>query len=811
MSSAADPTVAKSVANGRSATLFLARVAACALLVAAAVVVWFEPRMTGDTYMVLAGGRDVLDGKLGEPDDWAATTNGRVWMNQNWGTSVLFFVTYDYAGEHGLLVLKAVLIGLVIAGSLLAARQIGAPLDASMIVVAAMLLAQRYYIDLRPNLVGLAGVSVLMWLVFRSAGRVKQIWWAVGWVTVWSHMHGSYVFAILMLALWSVCDFALARWRRAPKNELIARVHGFAAVAATMILAVVTSPYGLRNVTQPFNSMGGEEGRLWRTIYEWQPIFSNRPLPLGSPRELFLALGLLAGAAVSWVLYQRYYRRPAFEGFAPPRRLMVTFSALLFGIAFTMAANASRLIPIALLVAAPLVSLAIGWLLRVRGLALLTAVSVPCCVLLSFALDDAFAWLAERKLTPEWTWAKSESVQDWLVASRLSWPLVAVFMAVLPFAVYAIALKYRPPATKLRGRKSQKKRAPAIAPAPSAVAMLVLLVALGVALWPPASYQAWWYAADNPYVRSTSVFGRMVKEHEFPVDAMTFVEANGIKGNAFNDWRWEGYIHWRCPEVKVYAGGRARQVYDIDTYRSFNRLERGPTLAGAAEEGMYLAILSRREQLLAWQSSYIDGARWVPIFFDGYTWVLVHRNHPQAERLIEGARTGKLVYPSDAIARHSRAACLISPVVAESGTQIAKAVKSANSIRPLPRTYGFVGQSTLSARVKFGWSIPYLEQEARRLEQMDYHQPYGFELLESRATMAKILATLYRLQRSEDEARIWSQRQQRLELLMKAVMDRTAEPEVAPLPPVTKRVLAAQIEDAKAGVVNGRRPVGSTN
>ena len=137
----------------------------------AIVTVWSVPRPTGDLYVGLAAGRDIVDGKMGKLDDWAFTnetraikvdgkilpgvsilsdntvdfdkevlpkgkpvpdvkvtpdgkillngkvvpqdrivTQGRVWINQNWGTNLLYWVSYELGDETGLLVLKLLLI-----------------------------------------------------------------------------------------------------------------------------------------------------------------------------------------------------------------------------------------------------------------------------------------------------------------------------------------------------------------------------------------------------------------------------------------------------------------------------------------------------------------------------------------------------------------------------------------------------------------------------------------------------------------------------------------------------------------------------
>jgi len=62
-----------------------------ALSVAAVLASWAGSESGGDLFMSLSGGRDVVQGKLGAPDDWAFTTGVRVWINQNWLSHLLIY------------------------------------------------------------------------------------------------------------------------------------------------------------------------------------------------------------------------------------------------------------------------------------------------------------------------------------------------------------------------------------------------------------------------------------------------------------------------------------------------------------------------------------------------------------------------------------------------------------------------------------------------------------------------------------------------------------------------------------------------
>ncbi len=97
----AEPAGAIAAEPAESSMFRMAQVVVGAL--AAAVLigsVWLVPRPIGDMYVALAGGRDALAGKLGTPDTWSfmnidpATGRNQVWINQNWGTHVVYYLTY---------------------------------------------------------------------------------------------------------------------------------------------------------------------------------------------------------------------------------------------------------------------------------------------------------------------------------------------------------------------------------------------------------------------------------------------------------------------------------------------------------------------------------------------------------------------------------------------------------------------------------------------------------------------------------------------------------------------------------------------
>ncbi len=362
--------------------------------------VWAEPRPIDDLFIALAGGRDVMAGRLGAPDDWSYTTEGRVWLNQNWGSHVLFYATNAAAGPTGLLALKAVLLGLATALLAATARARGAGWPEAMLVAAVTFAASRSYIDLRPSLVGLVLTSALLAVLTRAAARPAWLAVAVALIGVWANAHGSFIFGLTLLAVWTLAVGVADRRALVP---------GLGALAAAVALAAFANPFGIENLTHPF-VVGTSEA--WQSVAEWVPLFTSEVTAFGSRWEfctvvavfLLLVLGRLA-----------FGRRDAaavdasgvpLDASGDPRtaRGLAFFDVVMLIAVAAMAVRARRFVPLALVVlAAPLATqlawwqrrLGTAWLVRIAavGLAVAAAIAAPPVARRYAAANPVFAGL----------------------------------------------------------------------------------------------------------------------------------------------------------------------------------------------------------------------------------------------------------------------------------------------------------------------------------------------------------------------------------------------------------------------------------
>ena len=610
------------------------------------------PVPTGDLFVALAGGRDVLAGRLGEGDDWSFATAGRVWVNQNWGSGLLFYAVHAVAGEGGLVALKLLLTLAVLAAMTVLARSTGAGWAAALLAAALGLWTARQFPELRPNLLTLLFAPLLLVLLRASPRRLWLLVAAAALLGLWANAHGGFMLGLLLLAFWAVARLVTAARYRGVVAAMRIGWPAIAACVAGVLLSGVASPFGWTNLT--FSLRLAEPA--WRTVREWAPMTLARNELFGSPWE-FIAVAIVA-----------------------------------------LAASSVRLVP------------------GLRGAA---------------GSDGASAAVAIFDLA---------TVVTVTVMAVSAWRFVGVALVVL--APLAAPLVER-----------------ALQPSRRTVPTIIAALVFGTMVAPVAGRLVRHYRVDNPRFAGEAAFERLFQLDTFPAGAAQFLAANGVEGRAFNEWRWEGYLRWIAPRVRLFVGGRGHQVYDWSTVERCAAMPASakPTVeltsvgADLAVVPMHLTYDPRVERL-----ALKDGARWLIVYYDGRDAVLVDADAPAQRSLVDRARAGNLRYPSPAIAAVSRALSLACPA---SGTAAADHFEAFTSAaREMPTIGVYWVLSALERRGEIGNDrlLAFLEQEQSRLAPLDHHRAGGVELLKAKWAVAWQLSERYAVAgRSADAAR-WS-------------------------------------------------------
>ena len=609
------------------------------VLLTVLVTVWAAPRLMPDTFMGLAGGRDVFDGKLGKPDDWSFMNAGRIWLHQNWGFDALMYAAFRAGGDAGLLAFKALMILAIAGASLAAARARGSGWTSALLVTAAALAGARLDFELRANLGTYLMLCLMLLVVYGSARRPCLIWVSVPLIAAWSNLHGGFTVGLALLGLWIAAGAVEQLRREGIRAALRWAWQPAAAAVASAAAVAVFNPYGPANLTHPFTVLGSSE---WRKIQEWRPASFETP---GASASLW-ALTILAGTVVVIALWRGPGKKGQDHGNAGPPSV-VLFDTAVFVLLVAMAASAVRFLPVALI-----------------GLAPLAAAQVE------FALAHVRSWV------------------------------------------------------------------------PSAAA-----IALALSLVPFASRTLARYSRDNPRFPHHDAFERMVSAEVMPMGAAAFLADNGADGRALVEWSWEGVIHWLDPRPKLLIGGRAQQVYSLETLHTYDEITRSPQpdriLASLAVHLVVVPFEGRWLDLID-KLAFARGSQWTTVFFDGRALVLADPREPEMRGLVEGVASGGASFRDPAVASLSRAMCRISPATGGLTPESARELLTANRSVPAEGTPWALALAATGQRSRLDWFVGVLEAEDAYLAGRAAPPALRLRTLESRVGFAKVLAALYK-------------------------------------------------------------------
>jgi len=486
------------------------------VLIVAASLAWSKRIGGGDTFVSLAAGRDTLAGKMGLPDEWSFTTEGRVWLDQNWGSHTTYYVSYWLLGDAGPVTVKWLVIFGVMLLMVRAATERGATRYFAAVIVAVTILVARSYLDVRPHIFTLLFEAALIVVCFRwYKSSAAWAFVATAILGLWTNMHGGFIFGLGVMGMWLGVQglFKLVWPSSRPWGWSHLFVYG-AALGVAVLLAAFANPFGRVNLTHP---LVAGKSRVWMSVQEWHPVLDWPALVsklefkeahgFGSVTEFLVLMGVLAVTLLGWTLTRlirlpaddrsprkgddhgkrrdgRHHRRPkthASDARPADTDWLVRAGLFDFGlmvVVIAMAFKARRFIPLATVATVPIMVAMLEDMLR--------------------RLKRVITGRPQTVWTPPWQWG----------------------LAGVNVILLAVGL--------MNARKH---------------------------IYIP-------YHDPNPVYPKQSVLMRMVGSQTFPKGAMDFLTAqDDLPPEAFVDWRWEGYTRWRTDRLKTFCGGRAQQVH----------------------------------------------------------------------------------------------------------------------------------------------------------------------------------------------------------------------------------------------------------
>jgi len=369
----------------------------------------------GDTWVALASGRHFVNHGVStvEPfsanshkagptweeiatwPDWAQWISAKVgletvrywhptgWVNQNWLTHVIFYwlTTLSPFADAGslsfntLVYWKFAIYIMAVVCVYYTGRILGVNPALSAVFACFSMFVGRTFLDIRP-----AGFSNLLVAVFllilalTTYRNVLYIWLIVPLAVFWGNVHGGYIYLFIMLAPFIILHLLVSPFKNGFITIGLRGVkHSIAAGIVAFLAMVIFNPFHLTNLTHTFVISFSKHAELWRSVNEWHPAFEwNNPVGDEIPFLIMYIIAwvvflvwIISLAAASRLVKGRMPKRKSTnivgEYQVPKVDLAVMVIACL---TIYMAICSRRFIPIAGIVACPLIAMLIDQTIR---------------------------------------------------------------------------------------------------------------------------------------------------------------------------------------------------------------------------------------------------------------------------------------------------------------------------------------------------------------------------------------------------------------------------------------------------------------
>ena len=238
-------------------------------------------------YHLRAGAEILATGAIPAVDTYTFTIAGEPWFDQQWGAQVLLAGVFEVGGWTGLVLLRALLVGVTFGCVYLVARHRGVDERTSALLAIAAFFLASVALALRPQLFGMAlfGLTLLALAVRRE--RPQAVLVVPVLALLWANLHGSFFLAVVAVG-WAWLEDVRERHPSARRT--------FGVLIATVVATCVT-PFGPAVWAYAFGL--STNPLVADRISEWQP-----PAPRDIPGLAFF----LSGFAVAWLLARRGQR-----------------------------------------------------------------------------------------------------------------------------------------------------------------------------------------------------------------------------------------------------------------------------------------------------------------------------------------------------------------------------------------------------------------------------------------------------------------------------------------------------------------------
>jgi hypothetical protein len=292
------------------------------------------PMPSVDLAYQLRAGADILAGRgIPTVDTWTFTVAGTPWLDQQWGAQAVLAAVFQLGGWTGLVLLRAVLVGLAFALLLAAVRAAwsrasvrsggsavaSSARTATLVVLAAFAVAAPA-LALRPQLFAIVLSAATLLILVQRAEHPRRLWLIPVFAALWANLHGSFPLAIVLVGLAWLDEATLLREPSAPggrRGRLPVRLlgsTGLALIGFVAAVATLIAPFGIDGWRYIQNLAGNPA--ITSQVSEWRPPWPIDPAGFVFYLSLVVVLGVLAFRV----------RR---DGLRPPARFVAPIATVL--------------------------------------------------------------------------------------------------------------------------------------------------------------------------------------------------------------------------------------------------------------------------------------------------------------------------------------------------------------------------------------------------------------------------------------------------------------------------------------------------
>jgi hypothetical protein len=240
-----------------------------------------------DTWMVILGGREVVEHGLPSHDTLTIWTQGREWIDQQWLAQLIFYGLFALGGIKLALALHVAFAAAAFTLAVVVARRRGASARSLcwLVVPTYFLLSWGSWNARAQSIALLLFVSVVALLIRDSHSPSRRVFFVLPLLVLWANVHGTALTGALLVAVWGV-TYAVER-RRQPLREWAPRS---AALIFAPFACLFVSPYAA-SLPGYYETMLFNSG-FRQFIIEWHPTspsFQTAPFYLVA----FLAVWLI--------------------------------------------------------------------------------------------------------------------------------------------------------------------------------------------------------------------------------------------------------------------------------------------------------------------------------------------------------------------------------------------------------------------------------------------------------------------------------------------------------------------------------------